>query len=88
MTALTPAQRAEVELIVKGVLGQRGDSDPIDIDEVSRRTGQSPDRIRHLRVKGHELYSRAWKSGRRLLWDPTDVDAWVQAQQAAARRLA
>ncbi len=56
------------------------------IHQVSARTGHSPDRIRHLRVEGHELYDRAWKAGRArnspLLFDEADVDEWVAAKKA------
>ncbi|WP_405161451.1 hypothetical protein OG203_34675 [Nocardia sp. NBC_01499] len=56
------------------------------IHQVSARTGHSPDRIRHLRVKGHELYDRAWKAGAApnspLLFDEADVDEWVATHKA------
>ena len=56
------------------------------IHQVSARTGHSPDRIRHLRVKGHELYDRAWKAGGApnspLLFDEADVEEWVAVKKA------
>ena len=62
----------------------------LNIHEVSARTGHSPDRIRHLRVKGHELYSLAWKNGdtqgSRLLFDERAVDAWVESQRTKSIR--
>lgn len=62
----------------------------LNIYEVSARTGHSPDRIRHLRVKGHELYSLAWKNGdaqgSRLLFDEHAVDAWVKSQRMKSTR--
>ncbi|MFG1795781.1 hypothetical protein [Nocardia sp. NPDC049149] len=60
------------------------------IREISARTGDSPDRIRHLRVVGHELYSRAWKSGLAknspLKLEASAVDAWVAQQKRSTSR--
>ncbi len=62
------------------------------IHQVSARTGHSPDRIRHLRVKGHELYDRAWKAGDAqnspLLFDEADVDEWVAGKRLHPNRTA
>lgn len=53
----------------------------LTIRQVSARTGHSPQRIRALRVEGHELYSKAWKAGNAnsspLIFDEADVDSWV-----------
>lgn len=60
------------------------------IREISARTGDTPDRIRHLRVTGHELYSRAWKSGLArnspLKLEASAVDAWVAQQKRSSNR--
>lgn len=60
------------------------------IREISALTGDTPDRIRHLRVVGHELYSRAWKSGLAknspLKLEASTVDAWVAARKRSTGR--
>ncbi len=60
------------------------------IREISARTGDTPDRIRHLRVTGHELYSRAWKSGLAknspLKLEASAVEAWVAQQKRSTSR--
>lgn len=65
-------------------------SRPLTIHEISARTGHSPDRIRHLRVHGHELYSQCWKNGTAttspLLLDEDIVDAWVAEQKTRTIR--
>ncbi len=59
----------------------------LNIHEISARTGHSPYRIRRLRVEGHELYSRAWKSGEApnspLRLEESIVDAWIRSRKAA-----
>lgn len=54
----------------------------LNIRQISARTGHSPDRIRHLRVEGHPLYSQAWKAGDArnspLLLEASVVDAWLK----------
>ncbi|NMM89632.1 hypothetical protein B2J88_35745 [Rhodococcus sp. SRB_17] len=68
----------------------RGPSSPdgcLNIHEVSARTGHTPQRIRNLRVEGHDLYSLAWKNGdarnSHLIFDEQDVDAWVARRHKA-----
>ncbi|MQY18948.1 hypothetical protein NRB20_20320 [Nocardia sp. RB20] len=62
----------------------------LNIHQVSARTGDSIDRIRHLRVAGHELYSQAWKSGDSpnapLRLEQSKVEAWVSARRQAGSR--
>ncbi|MBJ8340011.1 hypothetical protein JGU71_14030 [Antrihabitans sp. YC3-6] len=62
----------------------------LDIQGISARTGHTPNRIRQLRVKGHPLYSQAWKNGDApnspLLLEESTVDAWCAAQSAKTRR--
>jgi uncharacterized Zn ribbon protein len=88
MTTLTEARVRE---IVREELA-RTESPVIDIHEVSRRTGDSPQNIRRLRVRGHELYDQMWKKGdascARLVIEPEIVDAWVEAQKSKTRRSA
>lgn len=59
----------------------------LNIHGISERTGHSPQRIRMLRVEGHELYSQAWKAGNAqcapLRLESEIVDAWVAKQRAA-----
>ncbi len=73
-----------------GEIASRAPHRVLDIKEVSARTGHSPDRIRHLRVAGHELYDKAWKNGDAasspLMWDEADVDAWVEEQKDKTAR--
>ncbi|RJO67961.1 hypothetical protein D5S18_34230 [Nocardia panacis] len=60
----------------------------LNIRQISDRTGDSPDRIRHLRVEGHELYSQAWKSGDAknspLRLEQSKVDAWLAARRTTS----
>ncbi len=62
----------------------------LNINQISARTGDSPDRIRHLRVMGHELYSQAWKSSDAhnapLRLEASKVDAWVDVRRQSALR--
>lgn len=62
----------------------------LTIHQVSARTGHSVDRIRHLRVSGHELYDQMWRNGNaktsRLVIEEHLVDAWVKQQRARTRR--
>lgn len=57
----------------------------LNIHQISERTGHSPDRIRHLRVQGHPLYSRAWKGSDSLnsplLLEASVVDEWVRSRK-------
>lgn len=59
----------------------------LNIHGISERTGDSPQRIRVLRVQGHELYSQAWKTGTAqsspLKLESEIVDKWVAKQRAA-----
>lgn len=59
----------------------------LNIRQISERTGHSPDRIRHLRVQGHPLYSRAWKSSDAanspLLLEASVVEEWVRARKSS-----
>lgn len=59
----------------------------LNIHGMSARTGHSPQRIRVLRVEGHELYSQAWKAGSSrtapLQLESEIVDEWVAKQRAA-----
>jgi len=63
---------------------------PLRIGQVSARTGHSVDRIRHLRVTGHELYDLAWKAGDArnapLMFDEADVDRWLAAKKSESRK--
>ncbi|RVW03032.1 hypothetical protein [Rhodococcus xishaensis] len=62
----------------------------LNIHQVSARTGHSADRIRHLRVDGHELYSLMWKNGPShnspLLLEERLVEEWVASQRARTIR--
>ncbi|MFC9765780.1 hypothetical protein [Rhodococcus jostii] len=62
----------------------------LTIHQISARTGHSPDRIRHLRVHGHELYSQCWKNGAAhnspLCLEEDVVDAWVRKQKKSTVR--
>lgn len=57
----------------------------LNIRQIGERTGHSPDRIRHLRIQGHPLYSRAWKSSDAmnspLLLEASVVDEWVRSRK-------
>ncbi|MEV6276652.1 hypothetical protein [Nocardia sp. NPDC051832] len=57
----------------------------LNIRQISDRTGHTPDRIRHLRVTGHPLYSQAWKAGDAsnspLLLEASVVEEWVKSRR-------
>ncbi|MQY28916.1 hypothetical protein NRB56_45010 [Nocardia sp. RB56] len=62
----------------------------LNIYQISARTGDSPDRIRHLRTAGHELYSQAWKSGTArnapLRLEESKVRAWLETLRQQSNR--
>lgn len=90
MTTFTPAQRREIARIAadaaKAALAE-SNTTVLDIFQVSERTRDSPDRIRHIRCSPfppHPLYHKAFKSdGGKLRWWAKDVDAYME--QLAAR---
>jgi len=63
--------------------------DPLlNVDEMSARTGHSPNSIRQLRARGHELYTRARKAGNRLVLEESTVSDWIEHHKdATAKRL-
>ncbi len=73
-----------------GVPGRPSNERILRIREISARTGDTPDRIRHLRVAGHELYSRAWKTGTAknspLKLEASAVDAWLAQRKQPTNR--
>lgn len=84
----SPSQVAEVDGRPRPRRSQAPDG-CLTIGQVSARTGHSPQRIRTLRVEGHELYSKAWKAGNAnsspLIFDEADVDSWVASRRQAGR---
>lgn len=50
----------------------------LTIDEVAERLRVPVQTIRWLRQEGR--FAPAYKVGRRLLWAPAEVDAWLAAQ--------
>lgn len=90
MATPNPPDRTHRHRSPKPRLKRAHDDHVLDIYEVSARTGHSPDRIRHLRVSGHELYDKAWKNGDApsspLLWDESDVEEWVDRQKVKTVR--
>ncbi|WP_409482777.1 helix-turn-helix transcriptional regulator [Arsenicicoccus dermatophilus] len=56
--------------------------DLLTIAEVAERLRVPVQTIRWLRQEGR--FAPAYKVGRRLLWSPADVDAWLAEQREAA----
>lgn len=92
MTAFTPAQNREIDRRIARMKADlkaelaAANPEVLDIWQVSARTRDSVDRIRHLRCETtpHPLYHKAFKSdGGKLRWWAKDVDAYME--QLAAR---
>jgi predicted DNA-binding transcriptional regulator AlpA len=88
---MTDDHRSPQPQVIADRIGATRQTRVLNIRQVSARTGHSPDRIRHLRVQGHELYDKAWKNGAAanapLQWDETDVDHWVAVRKQESRHV-
>lgn len=76
--AAAEAQQVEVENSVPGAMGQPAYLGSVDLEG---RTGIPASTWRYWAI--NNVGPRSFKLGRRRLWRWRDVEAWIQAQEAA-----